>query len=168
MVGWHHRLNGHGFGWTPGAGDGQGCLAEKEMASHSSTLAWKIPWTAALQASLLFTNSQSLLKFVSIELVMPSNHLILCVPFSSCFQSFPASGSFPVNQFFASGGQRIGVSASASVLPMSIQDWFPLEWTCWISLLSKGLLGIFSNTTTQKHQFFGIQSSLWSNSHIHT
>ena len=136
------------------------------VQSLSCVWLFVIPWTAALQASLLFTNSQSLLKFVSIELVMPSNHLILCVPFSSCFQSFLASVSFLMNWLFASGGQSIG--ASASVLPMSIQDWFPLEWTCWISLLSKGLLGIFSNTTTQKHQFFGIQSSLWSNSHIHT
>ena len=90
------------------------------------------------------------------------------VPFSSCFQSFPASTSFLMNWLFASRGQSIGVSASASVLPMNIQDWFPLELTCWFSLLSKGLSGIFSNTTTQKHQFFGIQSSLWSNSHIHT
>ena len=87
---------------------------------------------------------------------------------SFCLQSFPASGSFPVNQFFASGGQRIGVSASASVLPMNIQDWFPLGWTGWISLLSKELWRIFSNTTVQKHQFFGTQLSLWSNSYIHT
>ena len=74
-------------------------------------------------------------------------------PFSSCLQSSPASGSFPVSQFFASGGQSIGASASASVLPMNIQDWFPLGWTAWISLLSKGLSRVFSNTTVQKHQF---------------
>ena len=79
------------------------------------------------------------------------------VPFSSCFQSFPASGSFPVSQFFASGGQSIGVSASASVLPMNIQDWFPLGWTGWISLQSKGLSRVFSNFTAQKHQFLGVQ-----------
>ena len=79
------------------------------------------------------------------------------VPFSSCLQSFPASGSFPVSQFFKSGGQRIGVSALASVLPMNIQDWFPLGWTGWISLLSKGLARVFSNTTVQKHQFFSAQ-----------
>ena len=90
------------------------------------------------------------------------------VPFSYCLQSFPESGSFPVSQFFASGGQSIGVSASASVLPMNIQDWFPLRWTDWISLQSKGLSRVFSNTTVQKHQFFGAQLSLWSNSHIHT
>ena len=88
--------------------------------------------------------------------------------FSSCPQSFPASGSFPVNQFFASGGQSIGVSTSASVLPMNIEDWFPLGLTDLISLLSKGLSRDFSNTTVQKHQFFGAQLSLWSNSHIHT
>ena len=76
------------------------------------------------------------------------------VPFPSCLQSFPASGSFPVSQFFASGGQSIGVSASASVLPMNIQDWSPLGWTSWISLQSKGLSRVFSNTTVQKHQFF--------------
>ena len=75
------------------------------------------------------------------------------VPFSSCLQSFPASGSFPLNQFFASGGQSIGVSASASVLPMNIQDWFPLGLTGLTSLQSKGLSSVFSNTTVQKHQF---------------
>ena len=90
------------------------------------------------------------------------------VPFSSRLQSFPASGSFPMSQFFPSGGQRIGVSASASLLPMNIQDWFPLGWTGWIPMQSKGLSGVFSNTTVQKHQFFGAQVSLLSNSHIHT
>ena len=82
------------------------------------------------------------------------------VPFSSCPQSFPASGSFPVSQLFASGGQSIGVSASSSVLPMNTQDWSPLGWTGWISLQSKGLSRVFSNTTVQKHQFFGAQLSL--------
>ena len=96
------------------------------------------PWTAAHQASLSITNYWSLLQPMSIELVMPSNHLILCCPFSSHLQSFPASGSFPMSPFFASGGQSIRVSASASVLPMNIQDWFPLGWTGWISLQSKG------------------------------
>ena len=89
------------------------------------------------------------------------------IPFSS-LQSLPTSGSFPRSQFFASGGQSIGVSASASVLPMNIQDWFPLEWIDWISLQSKGLSRVFSNTTVQKHQFFCPQLSLQSNSHIHT
>ena len=90
------------------------------------------------------------------------------IPFSSSPQSFPASGSFPRSQFFSSGGQRIGVSASASVLPMNIQDGSPLGWTSWISLQSKGLSRVFSNTTVQKHQFFGAQPSFWPNFHIHT
>ena len=81
------------------------------------------------------------------------------VPFSSRLQSFPASGSFQMSQF-TSGGQSIGVSALASVLPRNIQDWFPLGWTCWISLQSKGLSRVFSNTTVQKHQFFSAQLSL--------
>ena len=108
-------------------------------------------WIAAHQASLSITNSRSLLKLMSIESLMPSNNLILVIPFSSCLQSFPASGSFPVSQFFASGGQRFGVSASASILPMNIQSWFPLGWTGLISLLSKGLSGVFSNIAVQKH-----------------
>ena len=89
-------------------------------------------------------------------------------PFSSHPPSFPASGSFPMSQFFSSGGQNIGVSASASVLPMNIKDWFPLKWTGWIYLLSKGLSRVFSNTSVQKHQLFSVQFSLQSNSHIHT
>ena len=89
------------------------------------------------------------------------------IPFSSCPQSFPASGSFQMSQFFTSGGQSIGVSASASDLRMNIQDWFPLEWTGWISLLSKWLSRVFSSTTVQKHQFFGAQPSLWINSHLY-
>ena len=90
------------------------------------------------------------------------------VPFSSCPQSLPASGSFPMSQFFAWGGQSIGVSASASVLPMNTQDWSPSGWTGWISLQSKGLSRVFSNTTVQKQQIFGAQLSSQSNSHIHT
>ena len=88
--------------------------------------------------------------------------------FSSCLQSFLASGSFPMSQFFASDGQSIGISASASVLPMNIWDWFPLGWTGWISFQSKGLSRVFSNTTVQKHQFCWTWPSLRSNSHIHT
>ena len=90
------------------------------------------------------------------------------IPFSPRLQSFPASGSFQMSQLFASGGQSIGVSVSTSVLPMSTQDWSPLGWTGWISLQSKGLSRVFSNTTVQKHQFFSAQLSLQSNSHIHT
>ena len=90
------------------------------------------------------------------------------VPFSSCPQSLPASESFPMSQRFASGGQSIGVSALASALPKDTQDWSPLEWTGWISLQSKALSRVVSNTTVQKHQFFGAQLSSQSNSHIHT
>ena len=122
------------------------------------------PWTAAHQASLYITNSRSLLKIMSIALVMPSNHLILCRPLSSCLQPFPASGSFPMNQFFVSGSQSIGVSALASVFTMNIQGWFPSGLTGWISLHSKGLSRVFSNTTAQKHKLFCTQLSLWSNS----
>ena len=90
------------------------------------------------------------------------------IPFSFCPQSFSASGSFEMSQLFTSGGQNIGVSASTSVLPVNTQDWFPLGWTGWISLQSKGLSRVFSNTTVQKHQFSIVQLSLQSNSHIHT
>ena len=90
------------------------------------------------------------------------------VPFSSCLQPFPASGSFPMSQFFVSGGQSIGASTSASVLPKNIKDWSPLGWTGWISLQSKGLSRVLSNTTVQKHQSFGARLSLRSSSHVHT
>ena len=116
------------------------------------------PWTAACQASLSITNSWSLLKLTSIEWVIWSNHLILCcllLPPSI----FPSIRVFSMSQFFESRGLSIGVSASASVLPMNIQVWFPLGWTGWISLLSKGLSRVFSNTTVQKRQFSGIQLS---------
>ena len=112
-------------------------------------------WTAAHQASLSITNSQSLLKLTSTESVIPSNHLILCHPLLLPPSIFPSirKWCFQRSQFFTSGGQRIGVSASASVLPINIQDLFPLEWTGWISVQYKGLSRVFSNTTTQKHQF---------------
>ena len=118
------------------------------------------PWTAARQASLSIINSQRLLKLVSIASVMPSNHLILCHPFSSCLQSCSESGSFPMSQFFTPGGQSIGISVSTSVLPMNIQDWFPFGLTSLISLQSKGLSRVFSYTIIQKHQFFGALLSL--------
>ena len=114
------------------------------------------PWTAARHASLSITNCQSLPKLMSIESVMPSNHSSSVVPFSSCLQSFPASGSFQMSQF-TSGGQSIGVSVSTSILPMNTQDWSLLGWTGWISLQSKELSRVFSNTTDQKYQFFGTQ-----------
>ena len=99
------------------------------------------------------------------DAIQPSHPV---VPFSSCPQSLPASWSFPMSQLFARGVQSIGVSASASVPPMNTQDWSPSGWTGWISLQSKGRSRVFSNTTVQKHQFFGAQLSSQSNSHIHT
>ena len=132
------------------------------VQSLSRVQLFATPWIAAHQASLYITNSWSLLKLMSIESVMPSNHLILCHPLlllPSIFPSIRVSGSFPMSQFFASCGQSIGVSPSASVLPMNIQEWFPLQWTGWISLQSKGLSRVFSNTTVQKHQFFSAQLS---------
>ena len=107
------------------------------------------PWMVACQAPLPFTSSWSLLKFTSIKSVMPSNHSSSAAPLPFCPQSFPASGSFPVSWFFPSGGQNIGASASAAVLPMNIQGWFPLGLTGWISLQSKGLSRVFSSTTTK-------------------
>ena len=107
------------------------------------------------QASLSITNSWNMHKLISIKLVMPSNHLIF-----SCLQSFLASRSLPMSQFFASGSQSIGVSASASVFPMNTQAWLLLGMTGLISLQSKGLSSVFSNTTVQKHQFLGAQLSL--------
>ena len=103
------------------------------------------PWTAARQASLSITNSQSLLKPMSKSWWCHPTISSSVVPFSSCLQSFPASGSFLMSQFFASGGHRIGVSASASVLPMNIQDWFSLGWTGWIALQSKGLSSLLQH-----------------------
>ena len=128
------------------------------------------PRAAAQQPSLSISKYRSLIKLMSIESVMPSNHLISSsvIPFSSHLQSFPASETFPMSPFFTSGGQSVGVSASTAILPMNIQDWFPLGLTGLISLQSKELPRVFSNIIVQKHQFFGAQLSLWSNSHIHT
>ena len=139
------------------------CLCS--VQSLSCVWLFGIPCTAA---SLSITNSRGLLRLMSIESVMSSNHLIHGHPLLLCLQSFPASGSSQMNQFFPSGGQGIGASASASVLPLYIQDWFPLGWIGWISLQSKGLSKLFSNTTVQKHQFFSAQDSVWSNSHVRT
>ena len=115
-------------------------------------------WTYGLQLARLPCPSPTLGAGMSIESVMPSNHLILCHPLLLRPLSFPASGSFPVSQFFTSGSQSIGVSALASVLPMNIQDWFPLGWTGLTYLQFKGLSRVFFNTTVQKHQFFGSAS----------
>ena len=117
------------------------------------------PRTAAHQASLSITNSRSSLKVMSIESVMPSNHLTLCHPLLLPLSIFPSIRVFSMSQLFTSGGQSIGVSASTSAFPMNTQDQSPLGWTGWISLMSKGLSRVFSNTTVQKHQFFGTQLS---------
>ena len=119
-----------------------------QLLSH--VLLFATPWTAARQASLSITNSRSVFKLMSIVSVMPSNHLSSSVIPFSCLQSFPASGSFQMSQFFTSGGQSIGVSASTSVLPMNIQDWFPLGWTGWISLQSKGLSRVSSKISNNQ------------------
>ena len=113
-------------------------------------------------------NSRSLLKLMSIELVMPSNHLILCCSLHCLPSIFPNFRVFPTSQFFASGGQSIEASASASVIPMNIQGWFPIRLTGLISSLSKGLSRVYSSTTAWERQFFSPWSFLWSNSHIHT
>ena len=202
MVGWHHWLNGHGFGWTLRVGDGQGGLAccslwgRKELDTTQ-----RLKWTELKHLLIsgfnpLCWNSKRIKEgSESVSSSVMSNSLqshglqhprppcplptpgvysnscplsqwchptISCpvISFSSCLQSFPASGSFQMSQIFASDGQSIGVSTSTSVLPMNIQDWFPLGWTGWISLPSKGLSRVFSNTTVQKHQFSGTQLSL--------
>ena len=142
------------------------CFTSLQSLSHVRPFA--TPWIAAHRISLSVTNCWSTLKLMSIESVMPPSHLILCHPLLSCLQSLPASGSFPMSQLFAWGGQSTGVSALASVLPVNTQGWSPLEWTGWISLQSKGLSRVYSNTTVQKHKFFSAQLSSQSNSHIHT
>ena len=138
-----------------------------QLATFFSSVPWLscvwlfvTQWTTARQASPSITNSQSLqthIHWVGDAIQIISSTVIR---FSSCLQLFPALASFLMSQLFTSGGQSIGVSASASVLPMNTQDWSPLEWTGWISLQSKGLSRVLSNTTVQKHQFFGTQLSL--------
>ena len=121
------------------------CIHLVQFTSVAHVWLFETPWIAARHATLLTTNSQGLLKLMSIELVMPSCNSSSVIPFSSHLQSFPASGSFPMSQFFTSGG----VSASAWVLPVNIQDWFPLGLMSFISSLCKGLSRIFANTTVQ-------------------
>ena len=138
------------------------------VQSLSHVRLFAIPWTAACQAScpsptpVVYSNSCPLSQWCHPTI---SSSVI---PFSSYPQSFPPSGPFQMSQLFTLGGQSIGVSALTSVLPMNTQDWSPLEWTGWISLQSKGLSKVFSNTTVQKHQFFSTQPSSQSTSHIHT
>ena len=126
------------------------------------------PQTAACQGSLSITNSWSLLKLMSIESVMPSNHFILCLPLLLLPSVFPSTRAFSSESVLLIRWPNIGTSPLASVLPMNIQGWFPLGLTGLISLLSKGLWRVFSSTTIQKNQFFSTQPSLWSNFHIHT
>ena len=126
-------------------------LVGQSVQALSRISLFETPWTAA--ARLPCPSPTPRLAQTHVHQVISSS----VIPFSSHFQSFPASRSFPMSQLFASGGQSIGASASTSVLPMNIQDWFPLGWTGWISLLSKGLSRVFSNITVQKHQFFGTQ-----------
>ena len=143
-------------------------LIISSVQSLSRVRLFATPWTAACQASLSIINSQSLLKLISIESVIHPAISSSVVPFSSCLQSFPVSGSLQMSQFFTSGGQSIGALASISVLPMNIQDWFHLGWTGLMILQSKGPSRVFYNTTVQKNQFFSAQPSSQSNSHIHT
>ena len=146
------------------------CCQSVSQFSHSVISDFVTPWIAAHQGSQSITNSQRLSKLMSIKWVLPSHPL--SSPSPPAF-NLPQHQSFPMSPFFASGGQSIGVSASASVLLMNIQDWFPLGWASWISLNSKGLSRVFY-TTVPKHQFFGTQLSFFlykswmSNSHIHT
>ena len=138
------------------------------VQSLSNVQLFETPWTAELQPPLSITKSQTLLKLMSIELVIPSDQLILCHPLLLLASIFLSIKIFPMSQFFTSGGQSIGASASASVLPLNIKDWFPLGLAGLTSFQSKGLSRVFSNTTVQKHQFLGTQLSSQSNSHIHT
>ena len=157
-------------------------IANKKMKRCSASLAIQFssvqslrrvwlratPWIATRQASLSITTSQSSLKLLSIESVMPSSHLILCHPLFLLPPIPPSIRVFSNSQLFAWSGPSIGVSALASFLPKKSQGWCPSEWTGWISLQSKGLSRVFSNTTVQKCQFFGAQLSSQSSSHIHT
>ena len=143
------------------------CTQFSSVELLSSVWRFVTSWTAARQASLSITNARRLLKLMSIELVMPSYHLILCRPLLLLPSIFPTSGCYPVSQFFASDGQTIGASASASVFSMNIRDWFPLWLTGLISLQSKDSQKS-SPKLQLKHQFFGNHLSLQSNSHIHT
>ena len=153
---------------TPGIVDPSLLSVSQFSCSVMSNSLWpcgpfESPWT-----SRSITNSQSTLNSSPLNQSYHPTISSSIILFSSCLQSFRALESFPISRFFASGGTSIGVSASASVLPVNIQDWFPLGLTGLISLLSKGLSRVFSNARVQKHQFFGTQLALWSNSHIYT
>ena len=143
-------------------------LTTLSVQSFSHVSLFATSWTSGLQASLLSPTPRPCSNLCPLNRWCLPTISSSVVPFSSCLLSFPASASFQISRFFASGGQSNGVSASVSVLPMSIQDWFSLGWTGWISLQSKGFSRVFSNTTVKKHQFFSTELSLRSNSHIHT
>ena len=144
----------------------QGCHQYSSVTQSCPTLCG--PINCSTPGLLSITSSRSLLKLMSIKLVMPSSYLILCCPLLLLPPIPPNIRFFQMSHLFAWGGQSTGVSASASVPPMNTQDWSPLGWTGWISLQSKGLSRVFSNTTVQKHRFFSTQLSSQSNSHIHT
>ena len=146
--------------------DGQSYIHFAVIVQPQSYLILCDPMNCSIPGFSVLTISWSLLRFMSIELVMLSNHLIFCQPLLLLPSIFPSISSFPVSWLFTSGGQIIG--ASALVLPMKIQDWFPLGLTGLISLLSKGLSTVCSNTIVGKHQFFSAQPFLWSNSHNYT
>ena len=132
------------------------------VQSLSCVQLFMTPWTAARQASLSITNSRAYSNSCPLCRWCHSTISLSVVPFSSCPQSFPARGSFQISQFFSSGSQSVGVKPSTTVFPMNIQNLFPLGWTGWISLHSKGISRVFSNTTVQKHQIFSAQLSLYS------
>ena len=138
-----------------------------QFSSLSLVRLFVTPWTALGQASLSWTAPGVYSNSCPLSQCYHPTISSSFIPFSSYPQSFPVSAYFQMSQFFASGGQSIGVSASTSVLPMNIQDLFPLGWTGWISLQSKGLSRVFSNTIVQRHQFFGAKLPLWSNFNIH-
>ena len=138
------------------------------VQSHSRVRLIATPWITGLQASLSITNSRNSLRLTSIESMMPSSHLILCRPLLLLPTIPPSIRVFSNESTLRWSGQSTGVSDLASVLPKKSQDWSPSEWTGWISLQFKGLSRVFSNTTVQKHHFFGAQPSSLSNSHIHT
>ena len=140
-------------------------LKDSSGQSLSHVQLFAAPWTTACQASVSITNSQSLLKIMSIKSVMPCNHLILCCPLLLLPSVFPSIRVFSSESVLHIRWPKYWSFSFSIVLPMYIKDWFPLGLTGLISLQSKGLSRVFSNTTVQKHQFFGTQLSLWSNSH---
>ena len=174
---WHAAVHGVAKSWTPLSGFAftfHFHALEKEMATHSSVLAWRIPGMGEPGGLPSMGSHRVEHDWGDLAAACPLSqwcHPTISSPvthFCSCPPSFPALGSFAVSWLFALSGQSIGASASASVLSMNIQGWFPLGLTGLISLLSRRLSRVFSNTTVQKHHFFGAQPSLWFNSHIHT